>query len=77
MLDICVTDMGTYYGEPKIRKPIEPNARDRVPSDHSPWFTEPQTDSTTKINREQVIKTVRPFTEDNKEKLAAWLQSES
>ena len=37
----------------------------------------PHTDSTTNIKREQVIKTVRPFTEDSKEKLAAWLQSES
>ena len=77
MLDICVTDLGTYYGEPEIRKPIEPNVAGRVPSDHSPWFTKPHTDSTNNIERKQIIKTVRPFTEDSKKKIAAWLQSES
>ena len=77
VLDICVTDLGAYYGEPEIRKPIEPNVIGRVPSDHSPWFTKPHTDSANNIKREYIIKTIRPFTDSCKMKLATWLQSES
>ena len=77
MLDICVTDLGAYYEEPEIRKPVEPNDKTRVPSDHFPWFTKPHTDSSTNIKREIIMKTVRPFTEDSKKKLATLLQSES
>ena len=77
MLDICLTDLGAYYEKPEIRKPVEPNDKNRVPSDHSPWFTKPHTDSSTNIKREIIMKTVRPFTEDSKKKLATLLQSES
>ena len=77
VLDICVTDLGTYYAEPEIRQPVEPNVKDRVPSDHLPWFAQPHTDSTRGVNRESIIKTVRPLTQENKQKLGTWLLSES
>ena len=32
ILDICVTDLGSYYREQQIRNPIKPNDKDRVPS---------------------------------------------
>ena len=38
VLDICVTDLGSYYCEPQIRQPIIPEDSTRVPSDHNPWF---------------------------------------
>ena len=77
ILDICLTDLGSYYREPQIRNPIEPNAKDRVPSDHFPWFTTPQTDTTTTVNRNHIIKTVRPILDESKQRLGAWIQSES
>ena len=75
--DICVSDLGAYYREPEIRKPVEANVKGRVPSDHNPWYARPHTDSSTRVAREFIIKTVRPLTDEGKKRLGSWLQSES
>ena len=41
ILDICVTDLGAFYGEPELRQPIIPNDPSRKPSDHNPWIVRP------------------------------------
>ena len=76
-MDICVTDLGSYYCEPQIRQPITPEDSTRVPSDHNPWFATPLTDKSTCTPREVISKSVRPFTSDSKRRIGTWLQSES
>ena len=54
VLDICVTDLGSYYCEPLIRQPVVPEDSTRVPSDHNPWFATPAREPSTFMKR-QVI----------------------
>ena len=75
--DILVSDLGKFYGEPVIRQPIIPNVMGRKPSDHSPWFVQPHTDSSSNVKRETIARTVRPLTDEVKRKVADWIQSES
>ena len=77
VLDICVSDLSSYYNEPVIRDLIEPNIKNRVPSDHFPWYAQPHTDLNSPVIRATITKTVRPITEEVKKKFANWIQRES
>ena len=77
ILDICVTDLGSLYCEPQVRQPIIPEDSSRVPSDHNPWFVKPRNDFSNSTDRQVICRTVRPLTNESKNRIGTWLQSES
>ena len=77
ILEIIVTDLGHLYHEPVIRPAVDPDdPNDGVPSDHSIALALPNVNPSKPAKRDTLIKLIRPFDIEHKNKFAEWIQHE-
>ena len=77
ILDNIITDLHSYYQEPKCLAPIDPDREDGKPSDHLTVTCEPRNAINNITNRQKRTITLRPIMESGLTRFGEWIKNET
>ena len=77
ILDNIITDLHSYYQEPKCLAPIDPDKEDGKPSDHLTVICEPRDAVNNITNRKKRTIILRPIMESGFNLFGEWIKNET